>query len=80
MDTEKINSMLEVVTSNLSRAGGEICEYVPQHLAWYPLSRKDFNSAEVYILTREGNPAPFVYGPVVVQFLVRDIETTHQQL
>jgi hypothetical protein len=75
----KISSMLEIVTANLDR-GGELTEHVPQHLSWYPLCRKDFSSAEVSINTRDGVPAPLVYGPVVVQFVVRDTEDTHNQL
>ena len=75
----KISSMLEIVSANLDR-GPEITEYIPQHLSWYPLSRKDFSCAEVSINTRDGVPAPLVYGPVVVQFVVRDIESTHNQL
>ena len=76
---QKINSMLEVVTANLSRHG-EITEYIPQHLAWYPLSQNNFSSAEVTINTRCGDPAPLVCGPVTVELVVRDKETTHNQL
>ena len=76
---QKINSMLEIVTANLSRHG-EITEYIPQHLAWYPLSQNNFSSAEVTINTRCGDPAPLVYGPVTVELVVRDKETTHNQL
>jgi hypothetical protein len=75
---KKINSLLEINVANMARAG-EVIEYVPQHLAFYPLNRQDFSSAEISINTRNGAPARLVHGPVIVRLTVRDKETTHNQ-
>lgn len=74
---KKVRSMLEVPTSNLSN---DLTTYSPTHLAFYPLSRKDFVSATITINTRDGQPAPLVYGPVLVECVIRERESTHSQL
>jgi hypothetical protein len=76
---KKINSLLEVNLAYLNRGGGELIEYIPPHLSFFPLSRKDFSSAEISIYTGDGTLARLVYGPVIVRMTLRDRETTHNQ-
>ena len=74
---QRIKSMLEVSTANCDN---ELVNYSPTHLSFYPLSRKEFTDATITINSRGGEPAPLVFGPVVVELVIRERETTHLQL
>ena len=74
---QRIKSMLEVSTANCDN---ELVNYSPTHLSFYPLSKKEFTDATITINTREGGLAPLVFGPVVVELVIRERETTHLQL
>ena len=69
--------LLEKATANIT---DDVCEYSPTHLTFLPLRQSTISSIEVYIKTRDGNLAPFVYGPVLIELVIRDRQTTHDQL
>lgn len=69
--------LLEKATAN---EHDTTCEYSPTHLSWLPLARNNFSSAEIYISDSSGKLVPFVYGPTIVELVIRERQYTHNQL
>ena len=69
-----------LVEKHTQNEEGELVEYTPHHLTFFPLRQTNVTTAEVNIYDERGDLVSFKRGPTSIEVLVRDKQYTHNQL